>query len=262
MEDILSKEYQRRKQYLKLIENKSYQHAEEVWHRKFQGKYISDVIYGANDGIITTFAVIAGSVGATLSPGIIVILGLANLLADGFSMGASNFLSIRSEQDFYLAQKKREEWEVDNFPEIEKEEVRTILRKWGVSEDRIEDVLNDIISDKERWIDLMMKEELELQDATSENPFIHALVTFLSFVGAGFLPLMPYLFLDIPPYLQFKVAIATTSVVLFGVGSARSLVTTEPWFRSGLEMLFVGGIAAALAYSIGWAVKSFIGLLI
>src|SRR3989344_3118884 len=101
-------ELKRREEYLSAVKNKQYRHAEEVWHRLHQGTYIGDFVYGANDGIITTFAVVAGASGAALSPWIIIILGLANLLADGLSMGASRFLSATSERDFYNSQKHRE----------------------------------------------------------------------------------------------------------------------------------------------------------
>lgn len=252
----------KKQEYLHAIENKEYQYAEQVWHRLKEGTYIGDFVYGANDGIITTFAVVAGATGAALPPGIIVILGLANLVADGFSMAASSFLSHTSERDFWRAQRKREEWEVKEFPEIEKEEVREILQKWGVAKERIEPVMQDIIKDKDRWVDLMMREELDLKEVDSARPAKHGIVTFFAFVIAGFMPLLPYLFFGVPFSLQFPVAVAATLVSLFSVGAARALVTAKSFVKSGLEMLLVGGLAAMLAYTIGWMVKTFAGIVI
>ena len=103
---ILQREKAKKQKYYELIENQQYRQAEEVWHRLHQGTYIGDLVFGANDGIITTFAVVAGAAGAALSPGIVIILGLANLFADGFSMGASNFLAIRSEKELERKQKR------------------------------------------------------------------------------------------------------------------------------------------------------------
>lgn len=255
-------ELKRRQEYLRAMENKQYLHAEEVWHRIRQGTYIGDFVYGANDGIITTFAVVAGATGAALSPGVVIILGLANLVADGISMGASNFLSKISERDFYHCQQKKEAWEVENFPEIEKEEVREILRKWGLRKELVEPVLQDIIKDKERWIDLMMREELDLHESASATPTKHGIATFFAFVIAGAIPLMPYLIFTIPVSLQFPVALAGTGLALFVVGAARTLITAEFWLKSGLEMLLVGGTAASVAYLIGWALRTFMGIAI
>jgi VIT1/CCC1 family predicted Fe2+/Mn2+ transporter len=261
MEDIET-EKQKKQEYLRAIENKEYSRAEEVWHRLKSGTFLGDMVYGANDGIITIFAVIAGATGANLSPDVIIILGLANLVADGFSMGASSFLSHSSEADFYRAQRKKEEWEVKEFPEVEKEEVREILQKWGIAKERVEPIMQDIIKDKNRWIDLMMREELDLHEVDSANPINHGLATFFAFLVAGSLPLLPYFFFNIPKSLQFPIAAAATGISLFFVGAARTLITTEDFLKSGLEMLLVGGVAATLAFTIGWLVKTVIGVAI
>ncbi len=261
MEDI-EREKLKKQEYLRAIESKEYRRAEDVWHRLREGTYIGDFVYGANDGIITTFAVVAGATGAGFSPGIIIILGLANLAADGFSMAASSFLSRSSERDFWRAQRRREEWEAREFPEIEKEEVREILQKWGVAKERIEPAMQDIIKDKDRWIDLMMREELDLKETDSVSPAKHGTTTFFAFVVAGFMPLLPYLFFGVPASQQFMVAVAATGVSLFSAGALRTLVTTESFVKSGLEMLLVGGLAATIAYAIGWLVKTFAGVVI
>jgi VIT1/CCC1 family predicted Fe2+/Mn2+ transporter len=261
MEDIET-ENRKKQEYLRAIENKEYRHAEEVLHKLKSGTYLGDLVYGANDGIITTFAVVAGATGANLSSGLIIILGLANLVADGFSMGASSFLSHSSEADFYRAQRKKEEWEVKEFPEIEKEEVRKILQSWGVAKERIEPVMQDIIKDKDRWIDLMMRQELDLHEMDSANPLRHGIATFFAFLVAGVFPLLPYFFFNITQSLQFPIAATATGISLFLVGAARALITTENFLKSGLEMLFVGGVAATLAFTIGWLVKNIIGVAI
>lgn len=233
-------------------------HDERV-HQREQGKYLGDLVYGANDGIITTFAVIAGAAGAALSSGVIIILGLANLIADGISMGMSNFLSLRSKQDFHRQQRSIEEMEVEKFPEKEREETRVILRKWGVPENRLEEVLVGVVSDKKRWIDLMMRDELDIIEEHVESPGKHGAMTSLAFFVAGALPLIPYLF-PVPAQSRFVVSIAATAISLFIVGAARTLVTKMPWFRSGLEMLVVGGLASFAAYFVGALVKRIFGI--
>lgn len=259
--EILKKEEEKKKQYLELAENKQYRAAEETWHKIHRGTYLPDFVYGANDGIVTTFAVVAGAAGALLSPGVIIILGIANLLADGFSMGASNLLSLKSEKEFAAMQRRKEEWEVEHFPEIETEEVRDILRRWGLPQAMIEPSTQAIIQDKKRWIDLMMREELELQEGGPASPLRHSVATFGAFVIAGVIPLAPYLF-GVAVQSQFLVSAIAAAIAFFVVGAARVLVTGANPFRSGLEMLLVGGIASGVAYVLGWGVKTLFGIAI
>lgn len=163
--------------------------------------YLRDLVYGANDGIITTFAVVAGVAGANLSPRIVLILGFANLVADGFSMGASNYLSIRSEEAARAAA--------------------------GL-------------------------------DVQEPHALRHGFATFAAFNVAGVVPLVAYLF----PFLQeyrFPVAVALTFLTLFVVGASRAIITRQNWFRSGFEMLLVGGAAAAVAYGLGALIAGLTG---
>jgi len=235
-------------------------HDESV-HRREQGKYLGDLVYGANDGIITTFAVVSGAAGAALSSGVIIILGLANLIADGISMGMSNFLALRSKRDFHRQQRSIEEMEVEKFPEKEREETREILRKWGVPEAHVEGALEGVVKDKKRWVDLMMRDELDIIEEHVESPGKHGAMTSLAFFVAGALPLIPYV-VPVAASSRFVVSIIATAISLFGVGAARTLVTKMPWFRSGLEMLVVGGIASFAAYFVGGLVKTLFGVIV
>jgi VIT1/CCC1 family predicted Fe2+/Mn2+ transporter len=233
-------------------------HSEKI-HQSEHGLYISDIVYGANDGIITTFAVVSGAVGASLSPGTIVILGLANMVADGISMGLSNYLGISSKLDFQKQERLREEYEVENFPEKEREEVREIFLRWGVPEKHLEEILNAVTSDKKRWVDLMMREELGIYEDQVVSPAKHGLITMISFMLAGFLPLTPYVF-GVQAESQFSLSLLATAGSLFTVGSARTLITGANWLRSGLQMLGVGSLAAASSYYVGALVKYLFGI--
>ncbi|TSC79106.1 MAG: hypothetical protein G01um101433_3 [Parcubacteria group bacterium Gr01-1014_33] len=235
----------------------------ETLHQTTHGKYIGDFVYGANDGIITTFAVVTGAAGAGLSSGVIIILGLANLVADGISMGMSNFLSLRSTRDFQKKQRAIEEKEVETIPEKEREEVRVVLRRWGVPEHVIPETVAAITSDKKQWVDLMMREELNILEDDGDHPARHGLATFAAFVVAGLLPLTPYLaayFGSTLPWRALSLSVGATALSLFLIGAARTRVTGAPWLRSGCEMLGVGGLAAAASYAIGGAVKTLFGI--
>ena len=252
--NILQQEKKRRQQYFALAEGKNYRHAEEVWHRLSRGTYIGDAVYGASDGIVTTFAVVAGAAGAAFSPAIVIILGLANLAADGFSMGASKFLSLRSERKFIASQRRREQWETENFPELEKEETRAIFRRWGFSEELARQATDIVIRDEKKWVDLMMKDELHLPEDNGTKAGGHGFATFAAFVAAGGFPLLPFLFGNFPD--KFLASAVLAALAFFAVGAARTFVTSESPWRAGAETLLVGGLAAALAYFLGWVMKT------
>ncbi len=162
--------------------------------------YIRDVVYGANDGIITTFAVVAGVTGGTLAPVTVLVLGVANLLADGLSMGVGNYLGIRSDERVREAQR---------LPEQE------------------------------------------------AFPIRHGLATFLAFVAAGAVPLLPYVFTGLTTNL-FAASTVLSLVVLFVVGAARARVGTGSWWANGVEMLVLGVIVGAVAYYAGAVVSELV----
>jgi vacuolar iron transporter family protein len=223
----------------------------EYLHRRFGGTYIRDLVYGANDGIITTFAVVAGVAGASLSATVVLILGFANLLADGLAMALGNYLGTKSEAAYIAAERAMEAWEVDHLPQEETAEIRAIYRQKGFTGRDLDRAVAIITADKKRWVSEMMVSELSLIPETDRQAaFKKGLATFIAFTLAGFMPLTPYI-LGTP---NFAGSAVMTSLALFFVGSLRSLITRRHWFRSGLEMLFVGAIAAFIAYLTGFAI--------
>jgi vacuolar iron transporter family protein len=236
------------------IKKHIHHHEEE----KGSGEYIGSAVYGAIDGIVTTFAIVSGVVGAQLSSGVILILGFANLLADGFSMAAGQYLSTKSERDYIDQEYAREIWETEKFPEGEIAEIREIYRKKGFKDKDLERAVEIITGDKKVWVDTMMMEELGLQLKT-KNPIIAGTVTFIAFILAGFMPLITYILTYFYPQILPKAFIMTiilTAITLFIVGSLRTLVTGKNWIQNGIEMLLVGGLASGVAYYIGYLLRS------
>jgi len=200
---------------------------------------------------------VTGATGAGFDPKVVIILGVANLLADGFSMGASNFLGERSENNLYHKEERREYKEIKDTPEIEKEEVRVALRKFNFDEEKTE-TMTEIISGNEKfWVDFMMKYELEMGQPSCGEEWKGSVVTFIAFVIAGVLPLLSFFFAA--PENVFKLSVIAAAIALFVVGSLRYFITHKNWFISGLEMLIVGGIAAVVSYGVGYIVSLFIG---
>ncbi len=231
-------------------------------HKLFAGTYIADFIYGANDGIVTVFAVIAAAFGATLSHGIIIVLGLANLIADGFSMGASNYLGIKSRKQFEAGQKALEEYEIEHWPEDEKGEIREMFAKKGFMGADLERAVVIVTSNKKHWVNEMLVGELGIlpEEASQSQPIQHAVATFAAFVIIGFIPLIPFLF-NFGAH-ELGISIAMTALTLFFVGGLRAWVTGSSFFKSGLQMLAIGGFASALAYVVGFLIKQITGIAI
>lgn len=226
-------------------------HGHNTQISKFR-EYLGEFVYGGIDGSVTTFAVVAGAAGAGLSSGIVIILGFANLIADGFSMSIGSYLSTKSELDNYERHKKIEYWEVENIPEKEVQEIRDIYEAKGFEGELLEQVVAKITEDKDRWVDVMMKEELEMIPE-SKSPFKVALVTFISFVLVGFVPLVIYvvdyaLTIKLPLFLISSVL---TSLAFISIGWLRSFVTETNIWKSIAETLLLGAIAASLAYFVG-----------
>lgn len=237
-------------------------HSHESFDHNHQvgGEYVGDFVYGALDGIVTTFAVVAGSAGAGFGAGVILVLGFANLLADGLSMAVGNYLSMKSEQDYYDKEKQREEYEVDAYPQGEREEIRQIYKRKGFTGQNLEKLVELITSKKTVWVDTMMVDELGLLPS-NKNPIKAGLFTYLAFLIAGFIPLLIFviaLFTSIEESITFPIAFILTFITIFIVGSLRSLVINKNWLMAGLEMLLIGGLTAVIAFGIG----SFLGSLV
>jgi VIT1/CCC1 family predicted Fe2+/Mn2+ transporter len=218
---------------------------------RFQ-EYLGEFVYGGIDGSVTTFAVVAGAAGANLDSKVVIILGFANLLADGFAMSVGSYLSTKSEKDNYNKHKKIEYWEVDHLPEKEREEIRDIYKDKGFKGELLEQIVATITEDKDRWVDVMMKEELEMSEET-KSPVAMGAVTFFSFQLFGLIPLMAYV-VDYSVGLEtnlFALSSILTAVIFMLIGLLKATVTQTKIFRSILETLFLGGAAAVLAYYVG-----------
>lgn len=214
--------------------------------------YLGEFVYGGIDGSVTTFAVVAGAAGAHLDSKVVIILGFANLIADGFSMSVGSYLSTKSEKDNYKKHKDVEYWEVDNMPDKEREEVREIYEAKGFEGELLEKVVDVITEDRHRWVDVMMKEELEMSEET-KSPLAMGGVTFLSFQLFGLIPLLVYV-LDYFVGLEndlFLISSVLTGLTFSLIGMMKAVVTQTKVWKSILETLFLGGAAAALAYFVG-----------
>lgn len=220
----------------------------------FNKEYISEFVYGGIDGAITTFAVVAGAEGASLGISVVIILGVANLIADGFSMSVGNFFATKAERDSFEKHKQVEYWEIENLRDREVEEIREIYAAKGFEGELLEKVVAVITADKEVWVDTMMKEELEMVKG-DKTPHKTAGATFFSFIVVGSVPLLSYLFagedLSVNDPQLFFYSCVLTAIALGIVGSLKSIVNEKNIYWGIAETLLLGGIAAFLAYFVG-----------
>lgn len=213
--------------------------------------YLRDFVYGGIDGAVTTFAVVSGVVGAQLSTTVILVLGLANLVADGFSMAASNYSGAKTVADDVERVREIERKHIRIEPDGEREEVRQILAAKGLSGNSLEDAVKAITAREETWIDLMLTDEYGLSPNYS-SPVLAAFATFAAFVLCGAVPLLPYL-AGISDAFAWSAGL--TGLVFVLIGAAKSRWSLAPWWRSAIETLVIGGAASAMAFAVGWLLR-------
>jgi VIT1/CCC1 family predicted Fe2+/Mn2+ transporter len=221
-----------------------------------QPSYLRDWVYGGIDGAVTTFAVVSGVTGADLTARVLLILGFANLIADGFSMAAGNHLATATERDEVERLVAIEHRHIETEPEGERAEVREIYRQRGLADQQLEQVVDAITADRDRWVETMLAYEYGVL-REGRRPWPAAFRTFASFTLCGAVPLVPYLAGVGQP---FPVAAVLTGAVFFGIGTLKSRWSVRRWWRAGLETLVVGAAAAAaLAYGAGALIAAALG---
>jgi len=214
--------------------------------------YLGDFVLGAVDGAVTTFAIVAGAAGAGLSNGIVLVLGLANVLADGFSMAAGNFLRARADQEVLQRFRRLEETHIERIPEGEREEIRQIFRGKGFEGETLERVVEVITEDRQRWVNTMLTDEWGLR-LEPPSPWRAALATLSAFVLAGLVPLVPMVALMHRRASEsFAVSAILTGATFFSIGLIRGRVADQRPLASGVETFVIGGSAALVAFLVGW----------
>lgn len=222
---------------------------------RFQ-EFLREIVYGGNDGIVTTFAVVSGFAGATATGTAevgaiaVILFGLANLFADATSMGLGAFLSSRSQADVYHAARGHELREIHQSPAQERAEVFEILRARGLPEADIAAFADLYGRHPELLADFMMTHEIGMADPRDGSPALEALATFASFLFFGTIPLIPY-FLREPTEATFHLSVAATFGALVLLGLLRWRVTAQSALRSIGETVAIGGTCAVVAYAVG-----------
>jgi vacuolar iron transporter family protein len=216
-----------------------------------RGGHLGDVVLGAIDGGITSFAIVAGAVGGGFSSLVIIVMGFASLLADGFSMAVSNYLGSKSDAEAAEQAHREERRHIREVPEGQCEELRQIFAAKGFEGETLERILEVVSRDAELWAETVVQEEFGLHAADAGRPVRAGAATFGGFLVAGVVPLVPFLFPMIELDLAFVLSIVATSAAFLAIGLAKGYALDQPPLRAGLETLAIGGGAALLAYAVG-----------
>jgi len=230
---------------------REYTHHTERIHSVGGGSSLRDAMLGLNDGLVAAFAVTSGVAGAFSASKIVVMAGLAEMLGGAVSMGLAAFASTRAHREFYRSEEQRERDEIRRWPEHERDEIRSIYRDKGFSGPLLDQIVLHITADPTRWRGVMMREELGFGAEVMEPPLRSALTVGGTYLIGAAVPLLPYLAVE--PSFGILISALATIVALFVVGAAKTVLTARPWWRSGLESMMVGAVAALVTYSVGRA---------
>ncbi len=210
---------------------------------------LTDIVIGMSDGLTVPFALAAGLSGAVDSTSVIVIAGIAEIAAGSIAMGLGGYLAGKTEQDHYNSELKREYEEVETKREIEIAEVKHVFAEWGLSEDVQNKATQEIIKDKDKWVQFMMKHELHLDEPDPKRASRSAVNIGISYIVGGLVPLSPYLFIH-QPTDALKVSVLVTLICLFVFGYFKCRITGVHPIKGGLKVMLIGAVAAAAAFGI------------
>jgi len=210
---------------------------------------VRDMVIGMSDGLTVPFALAAGLSGAVQSTGIVITAGLAEIAAGSIAMGLGGYLAARTDAEHYISERAREEREVSEVPEVEREEVADVFRDYGVPEGIVQEAAQAISADRRKWVDFMMRFELGLEAPDPGRARTSALTIALSYVAGGLVPLAPYFFSStVSTGVLWSVLLTLSALLVFGYGKGR-FTTERPW-RSAWQTALVGGLAAGAAFAI------------
>jgi len=220
----------------------------EKWHKRTN---VREIIFGFNDGSISILAILAVVTGGAFAQNHIIAVGFSGVVAGAISMGIGAYISSKSEIEHHRSEIHREKMEIEHLPEIEKEEVRILYRnKASFTDEELNIIVDRITSDKEVWLDFMMKDELGLIEERFESPVKIGLIMLIAFLVGGIIPITPFFILQVPLNSLIVSAILTYSS-LFIIGFWKTTFTDRHWIISGLEMVGVGIVALVVPYMIG-----------
>lgn len=243
--------------------------AAEHWHAGGEtGSNLRDLVLGISDGLVTVIAFVAGTTALLNGTTLVLKAGVAEMFAGAISMGLGAYLGSKSQREVYDKEKQREYYEVEHMPDMERQEIRDIYAAKGFDGETLDMIVQHITSDKDRWVDIMMTDELGYGTQENDNPVRTGGIVGVSYMIGALVPLAPYIIHRILGVVDdtnalnvtFIISALLTLAVLFAFGTFKSRFTHQPWWRSGLEMMISGGIGAVIVYLVGHLIEGLIAL--
>ncbi|HEY6537177.1 MAG TPA: VIT1/CCC1 transporter family protein [Candidatus Nitrosocosmicus sp.] len=219
-----------------------------------ESNYIRDIVFGFGDGVNTSLGIVAGIGGASIGVDIVILAALIGMFTGAKAMAVQNYLAVKSQREILESEIKREEYEIEHYPEREKEEIIEIYKSKGFSGAELDMVVNKIISNKEVWLKTMLSEELGLNLEIIGSPIKGAIVMFISFLIGGILPIIPYFIVKIGLFSNFialMIAISISLLFSFLIGAVKGKLARKSWIKGGLEMSLLGTGIALVGYGLG-----------
>ena len=226
-------------------------HLELEQQQSSAGSLLRQIVLGGQDGLVNVLGILLGIASGTGQTHLVILAGLAATVAESVSMAAVAYTSSRASQDHYRAQKEQEMREMDEIPDVERKEIELIYYKKGFRGKALQHIVKQITSDRELWLETMMREELGLYESEFVDPLREAIVVGVAAVIGSLIPLVPFFFMPVAPAMVVSVALSLS--VLFIGGGLKARMTTGVWWKSGLEMALIGGAAGLLGYFVGLA---------
>ncbi len=230
----------------------------ETERKNARGSLLSEIILGGQDGLVNVLGIVLGVAVATNNVLMVIVAGIVATFAESISMAAVAYSSSRAAQDHYKRELEQEKWEIENVPEIEREEIRLIYLRRGFSGKELDKIVRNVTASKEVWLSVMMTEELGLAPVPENQPIKAAAIVGVSAIVGSLIPLAPFAFFGVVEAIAASLVIST--ITLFAVGAYKAKVTVGDWKKSGLEMAGVGMLAAIAGYLIGKIAGSALGL--
>jgi VIT1/CCC1 family predicted Fe2+/Mn2+ transporter len=223
--------------------------AQHTEHHFTGSEHVRDVVIGMSDGLTVPFALAAGLTGAIAASHIVVVAGLAEIAAGSIAMGLGGYLAARGDAEHYASERVREQTEVIEKPVVETQEVMEIFEQYGVKPEDSNRLVEALKRDPEQWVNFMMRFELGLEKPEPRRAVWSAITIAFSYIVGGLVPLAPYMILDrASAGLVYSVAVTTVALAIFGFVKGR-FTGSNPW-RSALQTLIIGGLAAAAAFGL------------
>jgi VIT1/CCC1 family predicted Fe2+/Mn2+ transporter len=219
-----------------------------------ESNYIRDLVFGFGDGVNTSLGIVAGVGGAIIAADVVILAALIGMFTGAKAMAVQNYLAVKSQREILESEIKREEYEIENLPENERQEIQDIYRGKGFEGEELDKVVNKITSNKDVWLKTMLTEELGLNLEILGNPLKGALVMFGSFLLGGILPILPYFAVKAGLFSSttaIVIAIAISVSSSFIVGAIKGRMAKKSWVRGGIEMAGLGTGIALIGYGIG-----------